>query len=255
MVSGAVLTAAGSGTRLGHARPKALVELDGEPLVLRAARALAASGCVAHVVVTAPVDHACDVAALFPAAAGAVRGTETPGVIHSGTVPGTDVPVTVVVGGSTRQASVAAGLTALPDDVDVVLVHDAARALATPELVRRVVDAVRAGHRAVVPAVPVSDTIKEVDVGSADGGGAPVRRTLDRAVLRAVQTPQGFDRAQLEAAHAAGLARAADEGLAASDDAGLVEAMGEPVWVVPGEVVAMKITTPLDLALAELLLR
>ena len=110
----------------------------------------------------------------------------------------------------------------------------------------------RAGHRAVVPALPVTDTVKAV--GAPDAAGAePVLATVDRAALRAVQTPQGFDRALLEAAHAAGAARAADEARAASDDAGLVEALGEQVWVVPGHDRALKITTPRDLALAHLL--
>lgn len=237
MTTAAVLVAAGSGTRLGRGVPKALVELGGVPLVLRAAAALAASGSVTAVVVVAPAGDPAAVRALFP----------------DDVVPGTSVPVAVVRGGTSRQASVAAGLASLAPDADVVLVHDAARALAGPALVRGVEAAVRAGHRAVVPAVPVTDTIKVV--GPGDASGAPVRATLDRAVLRAVQTPQGFDRALLEAAHAAGAARAVDETAAATDDAGLVEALGEDVWVVPGDPAAMKVTTPADLLVAELLLR
>ncbi|PFG39201.1 2-C-methyl-D-erythritol 4-phosphate cytidylyltransferase [Georgenia soli] len=238
MTSAAVLTAAGSGTRLGHAVPKGLVELDGEPLVLRAARGLADAGCLGAVVVTVPAAEAATFATLFPA----------------GTVPGTDVPVRVVPGGPTRQASVAAGLAALDPDVDVVLVHDAARCLTPPSLVRAVEGAVRAGHRAVVPALPVTDTVKRVGTAGVDGA-APVVATVDRSDLRAVQTPQGFDRALLDAAHAAGAHRAADEAVAVSDDAGLVEAVGERVWVVPGDERALKITTPRDLALATLLVR
>jgi 2-C-methyl-D-erythritol 4-phosphate cytidylyltransferase len=232
-----VLTAAGSGTRLGPSGPKALVELAGVPLVLHAARRLGASGVVASLVVTVPPGRAAGFRALL---AGPVR-------------PGIGIPVAVVEGGPSRQASVAAGLAALPDDVDVVLVHDAARALASPALIRAVERAVRAGHRAVVPGLPVADTIKQV--GAPVAGAAPVVATVPRATMRAVQTPQGFDRALLDAAHAAGAARAADEATAATDDASLVEALGEQVWVVEGEESAMKITTTRDLAVAELLAR
>lgn len=237
MPTAAILTAAGSGTRLGRPGPKALVELAGVPLVLHAAHRLAASGVVTSVVVTVPPGRA----AAFHALLGGPR-------------PGIGVPVTLVEGSTSRQASVAAGLAALPDDVDVVLVHDAARALASPGLVRTVERAVRAGHRAVVPGLPVADTLKQVGDETSDGA-RPVVATLPRSTLRAVQTPQGFDRALLDAAHAAGRDRAADEATAATDDASLVEALGDQVWVVPGEEAAMKITTTRDLAVAELLAR
>lgn len=237
MTTAAILTAAGSGTRLGLPGPKALVELAGVPLVLHAARRLAASGVVASIVVTVPPGRAGGFRALL---GGPVR-------------PGLGVPVTVVEGSTSRQASVAAGLAALPAGVDVVLVHDAARALASPDLVRAVESAVRSGHRAVVPGLPVADTIKQV--GDPVDGAAPVVATVPRATMRAVQTPQGFDRVLLDAAHAAGADRAADETTAATDDATLVEALGERVWVVPGEEGAMKITTTRDLAVAELLAR
>ncbi|MBD5786678.1 2-C-methyl-D-erythritol 4-phosphate cytidylyltransferase [Cellulosimicrobium terreum] len=245
----AVLTAAGSGTRLGHALPKALVELAGQPLVVHAARRLCSAGVVDALVVTAPPGHVDDVARLL---------RETSDV---------DVPVRVVEGGATRQASVAAGLRAGLDDrglapsvvgdVDVVLVHDAARPLAPPDLVRRVVDAVRGGRRAVVPGLAVTDTIKRVTAVRAagpDGDPERVEATVDRTVLRAVQTPQGFDRELLERAHAAAALGAAHESSAASDDAGLVEALGEPVHVVPGDVAAAKITTAHDLRVAALTL-
>lgn len=237
MPTAAILTAAGSGTRLGLPGPKALVELAGVPLVLHAAHRLAASGVVASIVVTVPPGRAGGFRALL---AGPVR-------------PGLGVPVTVVEGARSRQGSVAAGLAALPADADVVLVHDAARALASPDLVRAVEGAVRSGHRAVVPGLPVADTIKQV--GDPVGGAAPVVATVPRATMRAVQTPQGFDRSLLDAAHAAGAHRAGDEATAATDDAALVEALGEQVWVVPGEEAAMKITTTRDLAVAELLAR
>ncbi|WP_211254543.1 2-C-methyl-D-erythritol 2,4-cyclodiphosphate synthase [Cellulomonas cellasea] len=158
------------------------------------------------------------------------------------------VPIRVVPGGSTRQASVAAGLAVVPPDATIVLVHDAARALVPAATVDRVVDAVRAGHPAVVPAVPVTDTLTRVRTdGSAAG-------TVPRADLRAVQTPQGFDRATLDRAHHEAQAAAGDEANAATDDAGLVERLGLPVHVVAGHDDAFKVTTARDLALAELVL-
>ncbi len=167
-----------------------------------------------------------------------------------------EVTLLVVAGGATRQASVAAGLAALVADprgadVDVVLVHDAARPLAPASLVERVIEAVRDGHPAVVPGLPVTDTIKRV----APHRGVlvePVLETVPRAELRAIQTPQGFTRELLLRAHASGAEDAHDEALAASDDAGLVERLGEPVWVVAGDERAAKITTARDLAIAAL---
>lgn len=227
----AVLTAAGSGTRLGSDRPKALVALAGEPLVRHAARALAGAVELTRLVVTAPSGAVDDVRAALA---------------------GLDCPVDVVAGGPSRQASVAAGLAALAatgllGDDDVVLVHDAARPLVGPDAVRRVVDAARA-HGAVVPGLAVTDTVKVVD----DAGR--VTATPDRRALRAVQTPQGFTLGVLRRAHDAGRDRAGDEVTAATDDAGLVEALGLPVHVVDGDPRAVKVTTAADLAHAERLL-
>lgn len=220
----AILTAAGSGTRLGHALPKALVPLGGVPLVVRAAHALVTSGIVRRVVVTAPPDAVADVVAAL------------------GQAPGLEV----VPGGATRQASVAAALARLTDEPGgtVVLVHDAARPLVPVRVVRRVAGAVAMARSAVVPVLPVADTIKRV------GPDGAVAETLDRRELRAVQTPQGFTLEVLRAAHAAAAHRADDEALAATDDAGLVEADGGHVWAVEGHEDAMKITTPRDLAVA-----
>jgi 2-C-methyl-D-erythritol 4-phosphate cytidylyltransferase len=147
-------------------------------------------------------------------------------------------PPPVVAGGSTRQESVARGLAALAPDVDAVLVHDVARAFVPAALIGRVVEALQAGADAVVPTVAVADTLRSL---RPDGLGP----TVDRAGLVAVQTPQGFRRSVLEAAHAA----AADG--SATDDASLVEAAGVPVVAVPGAAEAFKVTVPLDLALAE----
>lgn len=222
MTLGAVLTAAGSGSRLGHALPKALVPVAGRPLVAHAAARLRAAG-VTHLVVTAGADHLEEVRA----------AVADPGAV-------------VVAGGPSRQASVAAGLAALAPEVGIVLVHDAARPFAPVALIDRVVAAVREGHGAVVPGLAVTDTVvRAPEVPGAVTGGA------DRSELRNVQTPQGFDRALLERAHAAAADRAATEATAATDDASLVAALGEPVWTVPGDPAAAKITTATDLAAAE----
>lgn len=250
MTSGAVavLTAAGSGSRLGLGYPKALAELAGCSLVGHAASRLCATGEIAALVVTAPAEHLAEFHAALAAA------------------PALTVPWQVVPGGVSRQASVAAGLAALEDvrepgdTYDVVLVHDAARPLAPPALMRRIIAAVRAGHMAVVPGLAVTDTIKQIDDGpdaadrAPDAAGAhQVAGTVDRSVLRAVQTPQGFAWDLLLRAHAAGAARASIEATAATDDSALVEALGETVWVVDGDPRALKITTEQDLAIAEVL--
>ena len=243
----AVLTAAGSGSRLGAGVPKALVPVGGVSLLRRAAAGLVASGAVSHVVVTAPAEEVdrfrAELAGLPDGSAGAAAGR------RSG--------IEVVAGSPrSRQASVALGLAAALAAVpqaDVVIVHDAARARTPPEVTQRVVAAVRAGHEAVVPALPVTDTVKEVEARPA-GEPEPVVGTPRRDRLRAVQTPQGFSTPVLVAAHRAGAERAGDEALAASDDAALVEACGGSVVVVAGDERAMKVTTPMDLALAELLL-
>ncbi len=209
-----MVVAAGRGERLGLGRAKALVEVADRPLVLWALDVVLASG-VDEVVVVAPAE---DLDA-FTRACG-------PDVV-------------VVPGGSARQDSVAAGLRVLGADVDVVLVHDAARCLTPSSVFVAVLDALAAGHPAVVPAVPVTDTLREVSGG-----------VVDRDALVAVQTPQGFARHVLDAAH---LAAAAPGGAArpATDDAGLVEAVGVPVHLVPGHEESFKVTRPLDLVLAE----
>jgi len=143
--------------------------------------------------------------------------------------------VRVAVGGATRSASVRAGLVGIPQDADVVVVHDAARPLATRALFARVVAAVRAGADAAIPGVPVADTVKRVR-------DHVVVETVPRDDLVAVQTPQAFRRGALEAAHAT-------EGVG-TDDAALVEAAGGTVVVVEGETRNLKLTTAADLELA-----
>jgi 2-C-methyl-D-erythritol 4-phosphate cytidylyltransferase len=150
---------------------------------------------------------------------------------------------TVVAGGADRSGSVSLALAALSGDPDFVLVHDAARALTPPELIVRVVEALRAGHQAVVPALPLSDTIKAVDANGV------VLGTPERAGLRAVQTPQGFATELLLRAYQR--RGAADF----TDDASLVEHLGGRVQVVEGDPLAFKITTQLDLLLAQAMVR
>ena len=206
--------AAGRGTRLGAAQPKAFVRIAGATLVEHAVTRALESAATAQVVIVAPATHLPEAGALLsrhPRASAGSRGA----------------------GGSERSQSVAAGLLALRDDIEVVLVHDAARCLAPAVLFDRLVAAVLDGHDAVVPGQPVTDTIKQVD------GQGHVVATPERASLRAIQTPQAFRRTVLHAAHASG----AD----ATDDAGLVERTGGTVLVVPGDDLAFKVTTAADL--------
>ena len=230
-----MVPAAGRGERLGPGAPKALRELGGVPLLVHAVRALARSRAVTLVVVVAPSDGVAQVRALLDGAR--PEGADGP-------------DIKVVAGGATRQESVRLGLAALPPQVDVVLVHDAARPLVPVDVVDAVARAVADGAGAVVPGVPLADTVKLV--GSAPGSGRPepVLGTPDRATLRAVQTPQGFRRDLLQQVHD----KAVSDGLDATDDAGLVEHYGGEVVVVPGHEEAFKVTRPLDLVLAEAVL-
>jgi len=210
-----VVVAAGSGRRFGGT--KQFASLGGRPLVawsVEAARSVA-DGIV--LVVPAPAADAAADAGRWP-----------------------DVEVDVVVtGGATRSASVAAGVAAVPASAGIIVVHDGARPLAPAALFQRVVEAVVAGAPAVVPGLPMADTVKEVD----DAG--VVLSTPARHRLVAVQTPQAFRADVLRAAHASGGE--------ATDDAGLVEARGTTVRVVPGEPRNVKVTTPADLELARAL--
>jgi 2-C-methyl-D-erythritol 4-phosphate cytidylyltransferase len=207
---GVIVPAAGAGSRLGAGRPKALVEVAGEPLLVHAVRRLRACPSIGPIVVAAPADCLSEVQAL--------------------------VDATVVPGGAERQDSVANALRVLPPEVDLVLVHDAARAFVPVDVVEAVVAALRAGADAVLPVVAVADTIKRVAEGSVT--------TVPRDDLRAAQTPQGFRRSVLEAAHSQPTS-------ALSDDAALVEALGVTVSTVPGSPEAFKVTTPFDLLVAE----
>jgi 2-C-methyl-D-erythritol 4-phosphate cytidylyltransferase len=194
----AVVVAAGRGTRFGGAKQFALI--DGETV---AARSVRQARTVADLVVVVVPEG------------------------YDGDGEGADLMVT---GGASRASSVRCGL-ALCGDADIVIVHDAARPLASSELFRAVVGAIENGADAVIPGLTVTDTVKRV---TTKDGVTVVAETLTREELIAVQTPQAFRRDVLERAHASG-----DD---ATDDAGLVEALGLLVVVVPGEVTNVKIT-------------
>lgn len=221
MSAAAVLVAAGAGERLAAGAPKGFVVLGGEVLLVHAARALRDAGCFDVLVVVVPEGREADAAVLLRDA---------------------EVPAEVCAGGRTRQESVAKGLARC--DQDVIAVHDAARALVSVELVRATVQALTPDWDAAAPAERLVDTVKRVD--PEDGR---VVETVNRAVLRAVQTPQVFRRELLLRLH--GEAHGSD----ATDDLLLVEQAGGRVRLVEGERRNLKITTGEDLLFAEALLR
>ncbi|WP_433954331.1 2-C-methyl-D-erythritol 4-phosphate cytidylyltransferase [Curtobacterium flaccumfaciens] len=220
-----VVVAAGSGTRLGIGTAKAFVPVAGALMLARALEPLFALPSPTLVVVVAPASHL----------------DECRQVV--GSVAGAAVAYTAVVaGGADRHGSVEAGLAVLPDSVTTVLVHDAARCLTPAAQFSRVFDAVVAGDGAgVVPALPVTDTVKRID-------GDVVVETVDRAALVGVQTPQGFPLAALRRAYAV-------SSQSETDDAGVFQAVGGTVRFVPGDADAFKITTPWDLGRAESIVR
>lgn len=212
--SAAIIAGAGMGHRLGAEIPKALIQIQGITLLERAFISL--SKVVDEIVITAPAGYEEQFKAIVGQSA------------------------EVVTGGVLRSDSIRVALKALSPSVESVLIHDAARALASSALAARVLDELRSGQSAVIPVLKVIDTIKEID---RDGF---VRATPDRSSLVAAQTPQGFNRQVLERAHSA-----SDD---ATDDAALVEAIGVKVKTIEGEASAFKITTKEDIGQALLLL-
>ena len=217
----AVVAAAGSGERLAAGVPKAFFHLDGRTLVERAVSGLLESGVVDRVVVAVPADRTNQ--------AKLILGHQA----------------TVVAGGANRSESVRHALAAFADAEQprFVLVHDAARALTPPALVVRVVEALQAGHPAVVPVLPLADTIKAIDANGV------VLGTPERAGLRAVQTPQGFATELLLRAYQRAVT------VDFTDDASMVEHIGGQVRVVEGDPLAFKITTHLDVLLAQAIVK
>ncbi|MGV0340936.1 2-C-methyl-D-erythritol 4-phosphate cytidylyltransferase [Corynebacterium mastitidis] len=225
----ALIAAAGKGSRLGASVPKAFVTLRERSLVERSIVTMMTSGVVDEIVVLISPDME-DYAARLLWRRGLLGG---------------EVPVRLVHGGGERADSVWQGLRAIEAEEGVVLIHDSARALTPPGLVARVARAVLAGHPGVIPVLPVADTIKRIDAP----GGTAVVDTPARDLLRAVQTPQGFDLAALREANRAYFAQE-ERSFEATDDASLMEWHGQPVVCVPGDPMALKITTPIDMMLA-----
>ena len=210
---------------MGADVPKAFVTVGGRALLVHAVDRLLAAG-VDRVVVAVPGDHMSWARELLAHRA------------------------TVVIGGADRVRSVSAALAVAGDDAEVILVHDAARSFAPESMIRRVIAAVRGGAAAVVPVLPVTDTVRSLHPDGSVAG------TVDRDVLRIVQTPQGFSAAVLRRAHAGAGVSLITNGITdgITDDAGLVEALDIPVTTVPGDRSAFKITTPADLADAQRLM-
>ena len=223
---GVVIVAGGSSTRTGGRELKQFRWVAGKPVLLHSLQTFMARPDVVGVVVVLPREYVAD---------------PPPWIFQC------DVDrLMIAPGGATRSESVWNGLEDLPDDAEVVLVHDAARPLVDDATIERVVNEVRAG-RSAIAALPVVDTLKEVD---ADGGGHIVR-TVERERLWRAQTPQGFPRETIVTAHR----RAREEKLSATDDAALCERLGIPVVVVRGSERALKITDDDDFARAEALFR
>ena len=213
-----VIPAAGSGSRLGADVPKAFLCVDGISLLTRSAHAMSR---IANVIVVAAPEGFLDVAA--------------------GELAQVDADVHVVAGGADRQESISRALAVLDHDVDVILVHDAARALVPIDMLERIVGALEAGASAVVPVLPVADTIR---MARDDVAGDVV----DRSMLRRIQTPQGFRADVLRDAYAQATT-------SETDDAALVQQLGVEVHMVAGDERALKVTTPSDIIVLQAFLR
>ncbi len=224
----AILPAAGWGTRMGAETPKQFLELDGLPLVIFTLRRLAACEAITDFFIATRGE---EIAALEGrmAAEPAFRGR----------------PARVVRGGNTRQESVANALDAVPQDTEIVLVHDAVRPFITREQIDRVIAEART-RRAAILGIPAMDTVKEVKRASLPGDVALITATIPRERVVLAQTPQAFSYALLKEA----FERARQDGVTASDEAGLVERLGHDVHVVLGSERNIKITHPADMDLA-----
>lgn len=216
-----VVVAAGQGQRLGAGKPKAFVDLIGRPLLTHAIESIIALPDLAQLIIAVPASHL-------------VEATE----IASELVGDLPISLNLVLGGETRQGSISNALAELNSEVSVVLVHDAARALAPTSLFKSVANSVRTTKTSSLPVMPVVDTIKRID-------GQTVLETVDREVLRLAQTPQGFVASELREAYASAESEF-------TDDAALMQAAGHRILAVNGDERAFKITTSADLAAAEL---
>ena len=222
----AILPAAGLGTRMGTEKPKQFLELDDVPIVLFSLRRIASCPLITDIFVATRAD---EVARLEEMSRGE-RFSQ---------------PVRVVRGGDTRQESVGCALREVPDDTEIVLVHDAVRPLVTREQIERVIEEARR-CRAAILGIPAMDTVKEVKRASLPEDVALITTTLPRERIVLAQTPQAFATKLLKEA----FARAEADGVSASDEAGLVERLGHDVHVVLGSERNIKITRPADMDLA-----
>jgi 2-C-methyl-D-erythritol 4-phosphate cytidylyltransferase len=231
---------------MGGETAKQYLLIAGVPMVLRALRSFTSHPDVAQVVLVLPPEDAARPPAFLSAPSLRSGQARSAASSSASSAPSllSGPALSIVPGGVHRGDSVRAGLSALRRECAVVLVHDGARPFVDPTVIDAVIGLARAGEGAV-PAVPLSDTLKEASAADS----TLIKRTHPRARLWRAQTPQGFPRAVLEEAHA----RAARDGHRATDDAALVEAIGVPVRLVPDSCRNLKVTTPEDLAFAELL--
>ncbi len=237
-----VIVAAGSGQRLGHGVPKARVPLGNEAMLVHAVRGVLKAGIAAQICIAIPAEDPELLTLCQRLGAEAANAGLT---------------FSVVDGGAQRSDSVYAALAEIAVGVTTVMIHDAARPLTPSGVFNRVAAALRDGAKAVIPALAVSDTIKTVAPTNLPATGAGVEKvvgTPPRSQLRAVQTPQGFELETLRRAYAHALTLDEDAAARITDDAMLVEAIGEEVYVVQGSTHSFKITTPMDLLLAEAML-
>jgi 2-C-methyl-D-erythritol 4-phosphate cytidylyltransferase len=226
----AILPAAGLGTRMGAETPKQFLELDGVPIVMLSLRRIASCELVTDIIVATRAD-------VISKLEERIRGEKF------------RQDVRVVRGGDSRQETVAGALEEVPNDTELVLVHDAVRPFVTREQIVRVIEEARQFHAAIL-GIPAMDTVKEVKRGSLPEDVALITGTIPRERVVLAQTPQVFSTRLLREA----FARALADGVSASDEAGLVERLGHDVHVVLGSERNIKITKPADMELARFLL-
>src|SRR6202790_3790554 len=222
----AILPAAGLGTRMGAETPKQFLELDGVPIVILSLRSIASCELVTDIIV-------------------ATRADEVERLEKRIREEKFEQSVRVVRGGDSRQDSVAQALQLVPNDTEIVLVHDAVRPFVTRDQIARVIEEARK-CRAAILGIPAMDTVKEVKRGRLPEDVALITATIPRERLVLAQTPQVFEVSLLKEA----FARAVEDGATASDEAGLVERLGHDVHVVHGSERNIKITKPSDMDLA-----
>jgi len=227
----AILPAAGLGTRMGHEMPKQFLELDGVPIVILSLRRVAACPLITHIVVATRAE-------VLERLDARIREENF------------KQPVLVVKGASSRQGSVSQALKHIPEDTELVVVHDAVRPLVTVEQITRVIEEARRCHAAIL-AIPAMDTVKEVKRASLPQDVALITATIPRERVVLAQTPQVFETQLLKQA----FADAEADGVTASDEAGLIEKLGHEVHVVQGSERNIKITKPADMDLARFYLQ